>query len=118
MDDHTFERVGVAGQGPPRRAAGVERQPGVRPFSDREVQDVPGRVVEERNQPRLPNVASEAEFSEVRVKDLQRSDLRLVASLQQVRPRSGGPDRSPYRARLWKLSAPQREIPRVVQPLD
>ena len=51
-----------------RRAPGVERQPGVRPFPDRETRDVAGRVVEERNQPCLPDAASEAEFSEVRVK--------------------------------------------------
>ena len=76
-------------QRPLRRGPGLERQSGVRPFPDREAGEVAGRVVEERNQPCLPDAASEAEFSEVPVEDLHRPDLRLVVSGQQVSRTSG-----------------------------
>ena len=86
MDDHALERGPTACQRPFRFGSRVESQSGVRPFPDREADDVAGRVVEERDQPSLSDAASEAEFSEVCVKDLKQYELRLVPSRREVRP--------------------------------
>ena len=117
VDDHAHERVPQAGQGSLRRGPCRERQLGVRPFPDCEARDVLGRVIEEGDQPGLPGPVGVAEFREVRVNDFQRPDLRLAASRQQVRPRTGGVNRPPDGARLRPADAPQRQIPEPVQPL-
>ena len=105
------------GQGPLRRASSVERQRGGHPFPDRDAEDLARRIVEEPDQPCLPAAASEAEFSEVRVEDLQRSGLRLVASQQQVRPSTCSVERPPKRTQCRPPVGLQRQIAQPVQPL-
>lgn len=103
----------------PRRAT-HRRRPGTRPTSSHRYPPPPtqwGHPVEwsppVRNQPCLPEVVSQAEFSEVRVDDLQRSDLRPVASRQLVRPRSHGTGRPLCPARPRTPSVPCPSLSRL-----
>ena len=88
------------------------------PFAGGEAGDVLRGVVQQRDQLRLPRSAGVVEFGEVRVQDLERSELRLRPVRQQVRARTRRVNGPPDRARLRPRNpAPEREIPEPMQPL-